>query len=119
MIKTIEAKERLVRLQYKDRFSRKLIFNATPTYWCETCDDITTFKLGHRKPFKPPKIEQEFDEKMGLLIAYEQDYCNFHCRICNQQVRCVYDIREFAMSSYHHYPKTIYMYQQEHLMNVA
>lgn len=119
MIETIEAKERLVRLQKKDRFSGEPIFGATPTYWCEACDDITAFKLNWRKPFEPLDIEDEFNKKMGKLTAWEQDYCNFHCRICSQPVRCVYNINEFAMSSYHYYPQIIYLYQQGQLTSAG
>lgn len=115
MIETIEAKERLVRLQKKDRFSGEQIFGATPTYWYEACDDITAFKLNWRKPFEPSEIEDEFNKAMGKLTAWEQDYCNFHCRIFSQPVRCIYSINEFAMSSYHYYPKIIYIYQQGQL----
>ena len=112
MIEKIEATKRLVRLQHKDRFSGEPIFGPTPTYWCEICDEITTFKLNCRKPFEPSEIEDELNKVMGKLKAWEQDYCNFNCRICNQPVRCIYDINEFAMSSYHYYPKIIYLYQQ-------
>ena len=82
MIEIIEAQERLVRLQKKDRFSGEPIFGTTPTYWCAACDDITAFKLNWRKPFEPSAIEDEFNKAMGKLTAWEQDYCNFHCRIC-------------------------------------
>ena len=118
MIESIEASERLVRLLEKDRFSEDLIFGATPTYWCKSCDEITTFKLNWRKPFEPLSVEGEFKAAMGDLKEWEQDYCNFECRTCNQPVRCVYEINEFAMSSYNYYPKMIFIYKQGKLTSV-
>ncbi len=118
MIESIDANERLVRLQKKDRFHDDLIFGATPTYWCKSCDQTTTFKLNWRKPFEPSEVEDEFNAAMGKLKEWEQDYCNFECSICNQPIRCVYDVNEFAMSSYNYYPKTIFIYKQGQLTSV-
>ncbi|APE00833.1 hypothetical protein BM526_02535 [Alteromonas mediterranea] len=109
MIQTIDAKERLVRLVKKDRVHNEFIFGAIPTYWCKSCDEITEFQLNWRKPFEPQEVEIEFNNAMGELKPWEQDYCNLFCRVCGQQVRCVYGVKEFAMSSYNFYPNVLFI----------
>ena len=106
MIEVVETKERLVNLS-EFRNSDELCFVNTPTYWCESCDDTTQFKLDWKRPFEPLEIEQEFNAEMGSLKEYEEGYCNFECRVCSQKVRCIYEILEHQMSSYVYFPKKI------------
>ncbi|MBB5205134.1 hypothetical protein HNQ51_002453 [Inhella inkyongensis] len=94
-----------MRLAPADRLTGERAFGATPTYWCPGCDAITEFRLGWKQAFAPEAVERAFQQAMGPLQAWEQDYSNFECRLCHQQVRCIHDVHEFAMSSYRHIPR--------------
>jgi len=110
VIEVFKAQDRLVRLiTLGDNYDQK-IFASTPTYWCQSCDNISAFKINSLQPHLPEKIENEFNQEMGEINVYEKGYSNFCCRHCGQKVRCVYEINEFAMSSYHYYPLTIMLY---------
>jgi lantibiotic modifying enzyme len=110
MIEILKAEKSLVGLITLGEESAQKILASTPTYWCQSCDDITAFRLDSHKPHLPEKIEQEFNQVMGEINKYEKGYSNFCCRHCGQKIRCVYEINEFAMSSYHYYPILIMLY---------
>ena len=110
MIEVIEAHKRLVRLIQLGENPNEKVFGSTPTYWCKSCDDITAFRIDHHQLHLPEKIENEFNNAMGEINQYEKGYSNFCCRHCGQKVRCVYEIEEFAMASYHYFPLTIMLY---------
>lgn len=113
MIEVFEAQERLVRLVNPNGNSDQKVFGSTPTYWCQSCDNITAFRINSQKLHLPENIEKEFNKQMGEICVYEKGYSNFCCRHCGQKIRCVYEINEFAMSSYHYYPLTIMLYNKE------
>lgn len=112
MIDVFEAQERLVRLIALGDETGAKIFGSTPTYWCKSCDNITAFRIDHHQLHLPEKIEKEFNNAMGEINPYEKGYSNFCCRHCGQKVRCVYEIDEFAMASYHYFPLTIMLYHE-------
>lgn len=100
----LEPADRLVGLS-KSRYADQPVFVNLPTYWCPTCDDITAFKLGARGQLDFNTTHRKlFDEAMGDLKPYEEDYCDLTCRLCGRSVRVVYGNHEFAMSSYVHFP---------------
>lgn len=108
----IDAHERSVRLIKSPRPESKPIFSSSPTYWCPNCDDITLFRLNWRKPFEPESVEDKFNDAMGQLTPWEEDYCNFYTQCCNTPVRCTYKLKEFAMSSYRYYPNKIFSMEE-------
>ena len=45
--------------------SAQKILASTPTYWCQSCDDITAFRLDSHKPHLPEKIEEVIENAIN------------------------------------------------------
>ena len=108
-----EPKEVLLGLA-QSRWGEERIFTNIPKYWCARCDVVTPFNLRVKEP---PEfafaIRKAMDAASGPTKPYEVDYCDFVCRSCAQPIRVRYGEREFAMSSYVHFPLDVFVYGPE------
>jgi hypothetical protein len=83
------------------------VHNTNVQFVCSECGSSSTFDI-RRKAQSPGRILL-FDEAMGSLNKYEEDYCDFDCQACGAHVRMVYDLTEISMARYEYYPRTIHL----------
>ena len=112
MIEKLNTKDHLLKLEKFNENDDRLIFGE-PTYYCEKCDDTTSFLLEMHKPFPEEAIEKEFSKIMPKPKNWGDGYTNFQCRLCKDYLRCLYEISEFRMSAYKFYPIHLYRRQKE------
>ena len=89
-----------------DREGASVLFHRDVTYTCAACSQKTAFDINAK--CKNPQRLNLFDQAMGAIAAYEEDYCDFDCQTCGAHVRCVYALAEVSMAHYEYTPHTIY-----------
>lgn len=109
MINSTDAKNHLQGLNNEDNKWHKDV-----KYKCPACFKESSFDVKEHDPF-PAEVEREFNEAMGEINIYEEDFCNFYCQHCLQPVRILSSIVEFHYSSYYYYPQRSFVYTGDYL----